>query len=78
MIDYGTIHVFMQRGLTYDQAFSIVRINMDNQLLTSNRTHFNEILHQCTQVIKFMNEAPFKITWNLVEYRYVFRIDIVE
>lgn len=78
MIDYGTIYVFLQNGLTYDQSYSIVKINLENQLLTSNRQHFNEILNQCTEILNFLPLAPFTITWNLPHYKYTFKIEIVD
>ena len=76
--DYGTIIVFFQRGLTYDQRASIVSVNVENQLLTSDRRHFIEIMNQCLEISKLVENDPFTIAWNFREYRYKFSVEIVE
>ena len=78
MIDYGTIVVFFQKGLTYDQRASIVHVNVENQLLTSDRKHFIEIMNQCLEISKIVENDPFTITWNFREYRYKFSVEMVD
>lgn len=76
--DYGTIVVFLQEGLSYDQRISIIKTNVENQLLTHNRSHYIEILNQCIEISKLAEtSAPFSINWNLSEYKYTFRIEMV-
>lgn len=76
--DYGTIVVFLQEHLTDEQTFVIVKNNVENQLMSKNRNHFNEILHQCTQMVKLVQgNNPFTVHWNMIEYKYTFKVEFV-
>lgn len=75
-MDYGTISIFMHHGLSHDQRCSVVRQNVENQLVTSNRTHFNEILHNCTEISKL--EVPVTVSWNVSAYRYILKIEMFD
>jgi hypothetical protein len=77
--DYGTIVVFLQPNLADEQTFVIVKNNVENQLMSKNRNHFNEILHQCTEMVKLVHgNNPFTVHWNMIEYKYTFKVEFVE
>lgn len=76
-LDYGTILVHFLPGLTYDQKYTIVKQNLENQVFTKNRTHYNEMLNQCTEMMKLIENA-FTINWNLPGYKYTFRIEYLD
>lgn len=75
-MDYGTIMVFLQPGLTEEQTYVIVKQNVENQVMTKNRQHYNEILDQCANIVKL--GQPVTVQWNLREYRYTFRVEFIE
>jgi hypothetical protein len=77
MIDYGIILVHFLPGLTYDQKYIIVKQNIENQIFSKNRTHYAEILEQCTEMMKII-ENSFTINWNLPMYKYSFRIEYLD
>jgi hypothetical protein len=72
MIDYGIITICFPDGpLTDDQRLSIVNMSVENQLVTSDRSHYVDILHDCKEFSKF---APIKITWVLLTYKYTMNV----
>lgn len=75
-MDYGTIVVFLQPGLTEEQTYVIVKQNVENQVMTKNRQHYNEILDQCANIVKL--GQPVVVHWNLRDYRYTFRVEFIE
>jgi hypothetical protein len=72
--DYGTIQVHFLPGLTYDQKYTIIKQHIENQIFTKNRMHYNEILEQCTEIMKLI-ENTFTISWNLPTYKYTLKIE---
>jgi hypothetical protein len=76
-LDYGTILVHFLPGLTYDQKYTIVKQNLENQVFTKNRMHYNQMLEQCTEMMKII-ENSFTINWNLPGYKYTFRIEYLD
>ncbi len=75
-MDYGTILVFLHPGLTDEQRYVTVKQSVENQLITSNRTHFNEILYNCAELSKI--EPPLSVSWNLRDYKYTFKTEMLE
>ena len=76
-MNYGVIQVTLHRGLTDDQRCSIVRTAVENQLLTKNRGHFNQILNHCLEMSKL--DAPVKIDWKILDrYAYSFILSYYE
>ena len=76
MIHYGTIRVYLNKGLTYDQLFSIIQKNVSNQLVTDYREHYYSILGQCVSVASHGNIN--KVTVECEDFAYnfeVYRID---
>lgn len=76
-MDYGTIHVRFLPGLTYDQKYVIVKQNVENQVFTKNRVHYNEMLSHCTEMMKII-ENTFTINWNLPGYTYSLMIEYLD
>ncbi len=78
IMDYGTITVFFQTGLSMEQKTVITQMAVENQLLTSSRKHYNDILNQCVGLLEIAENGPITVNWNLGEYRYTFKIQIIE
>ncbi len=77
MIDYGTIVVFFHRNLCDEQKIVIVNQSVENQLLTHNRSHYNNILANGLHVAHIVDEKPFDIHFiagSEYEYRFSFKI----
>jgi hypothetical protein len=73
MIDYGTIRVTLHPGLTFDQKATIIKQTVENQLVTSDRSHYINILHDCTEMTRVIGDATFSIKWVIYgKYQYVF------
>ena len=77
MEDYGTINVSFHPGLTYDQKATIVKQSVCNQLLTTNRKHYIEILDDCTEMSNILEDLPIIIRRFEDGYTYVFKLDII-
>lgn len=78
LLDYGTIRVQFLPGLTWDQKVSILKMSVDNQLVTSNRSHYNNILNDCIEMVRVINQPPFSIKWSIFgKYQYVFEVQEV-
>lgn len=78
MIDYGTISVRLLPGLTWDQKVTIVKMCVENQLITIDRSHYIEILHHCIEMMKVMRGEPFSIRWSIDgKYQYVYDVQVV-
>lgn len=75
-MDYGTIRVTIHTGLSEDQLVSTVKMAVENQLLTSCREHYNEILNQCIGITKSC-VPPLEVNWNMKEYKYSYHLSIV-
>lgn len=76
MIHYGTIRVYLNKGLTYDQLFSVIQSNVSNQLMTDSREHYYNILGQCVSLAG--HETINKVSIECEEFAYnfeVYRID---
>lgn len=80
MNDYGTVSITLHRNLTEEQWIVIVKMAVENQIMTRNRNHFNEILNQCLDISKFAKDdgGPITVTWNLREYKYTMKIAFCE
>lgn len=74
--NYGTISVTIHQGLSEDQLVSTVKMAVENQLLTSKREHYNEILNQCIGITKLC-VPPLKVRWDMREYKYDYHLSIV-
>jgi hypothetical protein len=74
--NYGTIVVTLHPGLSEDQLVSTVKMAVDNQLLTGNREHYNEILNQCITLAQTC-VPPLKVLWKMREYMYDYHLGIV-
>jgi hypothetical protein len=74
--NYGTICVTVHPGLSEDQLASTVKMAVENQLLTSKREHYNEILNQCIGIAKLCI-PPLKVNWDMREYKYNYHLGIV-
>ena len=75
MIHYGTIRVYLQKGLTYDQMFSIIQTNVSNQLMTDCREHFYNIVGQC---VAFAGMNLNKVSVECDEFVYIFEAYRIE
>lgn len=74
-MDYGTIRVHLLPGLTWDQKATIVQLSVENQLVTSNRSHYIQILHNCIEMLKNIEDEPFSIKWCINgKYKYVYEV----
>ncbi len=73
-VDYGTIQVVLLPHLTYDQKYTIIKQMVENQVFTKNRTHYNQILNQCTIAIENPN-ISMNIKWKMPEYTYTLKIN---
>jgi hypothetical protein len=78
-LDYGTIQVTFHKGLTWDQKASIVKMSIDNQLVTNSREHYNEIMNQCLDLIRMIGDVPFSINCKICEkYMYTFTVEFFD
>lgn len=80
-MDYGTISVTFHPGLTDDQKISIIQMSLNNQLMTNDRMHYNEILNQCIHMTTsdVLKEYPFSIDWNIAgKYKYKFIVQFYD
>lgn len=77
-LDYGTIRVRLHPGLSWDQKATIVKMSVDNQLVTDDRRHYIQILSHCTDMLKVIVDEPFSIKWSIDgKYRYVYEVQVV-
>jgi hypothetical protein len=74
--NYGTISVTIHPGLSEDQLASTVKMAVENQLHTSKREHYNEILNQCITLAQTC-VPPMKVRWDMREYKYDYHLSIV-
>jgi hypothetical protein len=73
MIDYGIIRVTLHPGLTFDQKSTIIKQSVENQLVTSDRSHYIAILNDCLEMSRVIDTYPFSIKWFISgKYQYVF------
>lgn len=77
--DYGTIRVQLLPGLTWDQKASIVRMSVDNQLVTNNRTHYNQILNKCLGYAQIVEDESITLKLKSIggECPYVYEFQLV-
>ena len=73
-IDYGTIQVVLLPNLTDDQKYTIIKQVVENQVFARNRTHYNQILNQCTNIAIENPNISMSIKFIMAEYVYVFNI----
>lgn len=75
-MDYGEIRVCIHHGLTIDQKLTMIKYAMENQLFSSNRRHYIEILNHCYAISKILDDGvSFVNDFKNIEYRYVFKLD---
>lgn len=80
LLDYGTIRVQFLHGLTWDQKASILKMSVENQLVTNNREHYIQILNECLSFAQILTgeDYPFSMKWSIVgKYQYVFEVQEV-
>lgn len=76
MNDYGEIYVRLHKGLSFDQKMSMIRMAVENQLLTANRIHYIEILHHCLSIVNILDDGvPILSSKNGYLYSYTFKLD---
>jgi hypothetical protein len=78
MIDYGTIRIYLHNGLDYDQMYSIVKQNVLNQVITTNRQHMLSIIYQCTRLVSVSSDVSFKGTWEDSCYKFELIVEYFE
>lgn len=69
MTDYGTFTVYLHPFLSLDQKVTIVKQSVENQLVTKNRNHSIDIIHQCIEMSKIFS-VPMNISIKMKEYEY--------
>ena len=69
MVDYGTFTVYLHPLLSLDQKVTIVKQSVENQLVSSDRKHSMEIMHQCIEMSKIF-DVPMNISIKMKEYSY--------
>lgn len=75
MIDYGTFVVYLHPGLSLDQKVTIVKHAVENQLVTNERSHSIEIMHQCIEMSKIF-DVPMNINIKMKEYSYKLELSL--
>jgi hypothetical protein len=75
LIDYGTIQVVLLPNLTDDQKYTIIKQVVENQVFARNRTHYNQILNQCTNFVIENPDISINIKWIMSEYVYSFKVN---
>ena len=73
MIDYGTFTAYLHPCLSLDQKITIVKQSVENQLITTNRKHSIDILHQCIVMSKLFS-VPMNIRIKMKEYSYTLEL----
>ena len=69
MSDYGTFVVYLHPFLSRDQKVTIVKQSVENQLVTSNKKHSIDIMHQCI-VLSEIFSVDMNISVKMKEYEY--------
>lgn len=71
MTNYGTFKVHhLLPHLSLDQRVTIVKRSVENQLVTDNREHRIEIMHQCIEMSKIFSSVPMNIHIKMKAYEY--------
>ena len=74
-MDYGDIHVKLPIGLDWYTRKNMVRMQVDNQLFTSNEVHRVEIISNCMDTVDILREGVnFTRTFYNCHYRYTFHL----
>lgn len=74
-VDYGIIQVRLLPNLTDDQKYTIIKQVVENQVFSRNRTHYNEILNRCTNIVIENPNISINIKFIMAEYVYLFKIN---
>jgi hypothetical protein len=75
MRHYGTIQIILHPNLSKDQRLTIVSQNVQNQLITTNRLHYFQILNQCIEISSYFREEPISVNFMMNEYEYSLAIN---
>jgi hypothetical protein len=75
MRHYGTIQITLHPNLSLDQRVTIVSQNVQNQLITTNRIHYFQILNQCIEISRYFREEPISVNFMMNEYEYSLAIN---
>lgn len=75
MRDYGTIEITLHPNLSKDQRVTMVSLSVQNQLITTNRLHYFEILSQCVDFSNHFKDEPISINFTTNEYTYSLTIN---
>lgn len=75
-IDYGNIHVRLQKGLEKDQKITCIKNTVENQLFARNRQHCIEILRCCFAIVNVLDDGvPFENKFNNFVFKYTLKLD---
>ena len=70
-MDYGEFHVTLPMGLDWYARKNMVRMQVDNQLFTSNENHRVEIISNCIDTVNILREGVhFTRVFNNYHYKY--------
>lgn len=74
-MDYGEFHVTLPMGLDWYTRKNLVRMQVDNQLFTTNEIHRAEIISNCIDTTNILREGiTFARHFNNYHYKYTFQL----
>lgn len=74
-MDYGEFIVDLPMGLDWWTRKNIVRMQIDNQLFTTNDIHRAEIISNCMDTVDILREGIiFTKHFNNYHYKYTFHL----
>ncbi len=74
-MDYGVISVNLPMGMDWFTRKNMIRMQVDNQLFTSNEIHRAEIISNCIDTVDMLREG-LKFTRVFDNYHYMYTIHL--